>query len=336
MKIFLDTLDGNIIKQYSNMGIISGITTNPTFSKRFGMHDDVEMINKIRTYLGKGEIHVEAFGETKEEIIDSAYKLINSTNDDNLVFKIPFSESGISACSDLIHNGIKTNLHLIYSMNQALLAASVKSSYICPLVGRLDEIGHDAMENVNLIHEAYKRNQETTLIMISSVRHTQHVLKAYLGGMDAITIPPTVLTSMFYHPLTDSGYLNFKNDIISIRPISSLNINKNALVNKKDTIKKCLSIMIQYTCGSVIAIDENHHLEGIFTAGDLKRIINCDAQFSNLDNIDTYLNKNPIVIDIRETIGKAKELFKEKNINQLVVMDDTVVVGLLELNEVNY
>jgi arabinose-5-phosphate isomerase len=94
--------------------------------------------------------------------------------------------------------------------------------------------------------------------------------------------------------------------------------------------------MIQYKCGSVIATDEKRHLAGIFTAGDLKRIINNDVQFSNTDNIDKYLNKKPIVIDIRETIGKAKELFRENNINQLAVIDDSVVVGLLELNEVNY
>ena len=232
MKIFLDSLDVNLIKKYGEMGLLSGITTNPTFSKRFGMHDDIEMVSKIREALGEGEIHVEAFGDTKEEIIKNAHRLLEKTNDSNLVFKIPFSESGLGACKELVKSGVRTNMHLIYSINQAILAVAIKSTYICPLVGRLDDTGHDAMENVKNIKEAFKANSESTLIMISSVRHPQHVLKAYMYGADVVTVPPNVLSQMFYHPLTDKGVHTFKSDIEATKPVSTKIINSMDILVK--------------------------------------------------------------------------------------------------------
>ena len=238
MKIFLDSLDVNLIKKYGEMGLLSGITTNPTFSKRFGMHDDIEMVSKIREALGEGEIHVEAFGDTKEEIIKNAHRLLEKTNDSNLVFKIPFSESGLGACKELVKSGVRTNMHLIYSINQAILAVAIKSTYICPLVGRLDDTGHDAMENVKNIKEAFKANSESTLIMISSVRHPQHVLKAYMYGADVVTVPPNVLSLMFYHPLTDERVHTFKSAIEATKPIvgarsAKVSLPRLTTVNKR-------------------------------------------------------------------------------------------------------
>jgi len=336
MKIFLDSLDVNLIKKYAEMGLLSGITTNPTFSKRFGMHDDIEMVSKVREALGEGEIHVEAFGDTKDEIIKNANRLLEKTNDSNLVFKIPFSEQGISACRELVVGGIKTNLHLIYSINQAILAAAIKSTYICPLVGRLDDTGHDAMENVKNIKEAFKMNSDSTLIMVSSVRHPQHVLKAYMYGADVVTIPPNVLSQMFYHPLTDTGVYTFKNDIEAIKPISAKTINPNLVVNEHDTIHQCLSLMAMHKSGAVAVCSGSTRLAGVFTAGDLKRLVQKNVRFDGNDEIGKFMNKNPISIDINETVSKAKELMQQFNIDQLVVVDNESVVGILDIKEVSF
>ncbi len=217
MKIFLDTLELSSIQKYSDMGILAGVTTNPTLAKRHGMDDDIDMIKKIRGVMPVGEIHVEAWGTTKDEILSNIERLKAKSNDIDLVFKIPFSPAGIDACNSATRNGDKTNMHLIFSHNQAILCANVNSTYICPLVGRLDDTGHDAMlfigELVKTFNERYSFD---TNIMVSSVRHPMHVVKAAKAGADVITVPLKVLEQMFEHALTATGIELFENDLQSM------------------------------------------------------------------------------------------------------------------------
>ena len=218
MKLFIDTLDLKEIVKYSELGIISGATTNPTFSKRFGMKDDIDTIEQVSTALvNGGEIHVEAFGDTAEEIISEAYRISGKTENVNnqIVYKIPFSMEGVKATSILSKEGFKTNLHLIYTINQAMLSLAARSTYICPLAGRLDDIGHDAIENIKNMKMCFDKNFTFTPpeIMVSSVRNPQHVIQAAKIGVDAITVPPSVLSSMFQHPLTTNGFDTFKKDL---------------------------------------------------------------------------------------------------------------------------
>jgi len=209
MKIFLDTLELSSIQKYSDMGILAGVTTNPTLAKRHGMVDDIDMIKQIRGVMPIGEIHVEAWGTTKEEILSNIERLKSESNDIDLVFKIPFSPAGIEACNVATNSGDKTNMHL--------LCANVNSTYICPLVGRLDDTGHDAMlfiaELVKTFNERYSFD---TNIMVSSVRHPMHVVKAAKAGADVITVPLKVLEQMFEHALTTKGIELFEKDLQSM------------------------------------------------------------------------------------------------------------------------
>lgn len=336
MKIFLDSLDVNLIKRYSAIGLLSGITTNPTFAKRFNMTDDIEMVKKVREALGEGEIHVEAFGDTKEEIIESANTLFHKTNDSNLVFKIPFSEQGIGACRALLMNNFKTNLHLVFSINQAALAASIGATYICPLVGRLDDTGqgYDAMDEINNMVAAYENNAEVTQIMVSSVRHPQHVVKAYMCGVDAITIPPNVLSQMFHHSLTVSGIYTFKSDIEAVKPISVKAINSNLVVSEDASLNLCLSLMVTHKGGAVAVRSNDSRLVGILTAGDFKRLIQKNTPLNLDDRVEKHMNKKPISIDVSDTVSDAGKLMRQFNIDQLVVVDNESVIGILDAKEV--
>ncbi len=217
MLIFLDSVDFDAIEYYYNLGIIQGVTTNPTFQREAGIADTKQMIREIRKRMPTGEIHLEVTGANTTEMFDNAIRLCDDLEEKELVFKIPFSEDGVKLTQKLLSVGVKTNLHLIYSLNQALLAASVKSTYICPLIGRLDDIGHDAIENLEIIKSAFIVNNEETKIMSSSIRHPQHVIKSYMIGVDAITIRPNILAQMFYHPLTDKGTETFKKDAEMLR-----------------------------------------------------------------------------------------------------------------------
>lgn len=205
MKIFIDTLDMDMIKKYADIGIISGVTTNPTMQKKFNMMDSKKMVLEIRKYIGNGEIHVEAFGDTADEILTNSDTLLSTGK--NLVFKIPFTEAGLLACKQLRYMGYQTNMHLIFSVNQAILAAVIGTTYICPLVGRLDDVGHNALENAKEMLGLGPK------IMISSVRHPQHVIDAWKIGAHAVTIPPYVLEKMLVHPLTTEAIGIFKEDM---------------------------------------------------------------------------------------------------------------------------
>lgn len=210
MKIFIDTLDLKEIERFNN--IISGVTTNPTMARKFGMEDPLSMVRDIRKITGNKEIHVEAFGDTADEILGNTDELLSTGK--NLVFKIPFTESGVEATKHLIDMGYKTNLHLVFSLNQALIATAIKSTYICPLVGRLDDIGGNALQQIQSMVECM--HFEETNVMVSSVRHPTHVQMAWEAGADAITIPPSVIEQMFCHPLTEKGINTFRGDIKSM------------------------------------------------------------------------------------------------------------------------
>jgi len=329
MKIFLDTLDINLIKKYSDIGIVFGVTTNPTFSKRFNMADDIDMVFKVREALGEGEIHVEAFGDSKDEIVENANRLLQKTKDKNLVFKIPFNDYGIAAARELIGNNLKTNLHLVYSLNQALLAATIKSTYICPLVGRLDDVGHDAMDSIKNMVATYQKQKEKTLVMVSSVRHPRHVIQGYEYGADAITIPPNVLAQMFYHPLTDKGVITFKDDINTVKPISTKPINSNVIVKPENSLQEGLTLMTVNKYGAV-AVCSGNRLAGIFTAGDLRRLIQKNIQFNVNEKIEKFMNSQPVTVNINESVAKAKEVMNEFSIDYLIVLDGDAVAGLID------
>ena len=180
MKIFLDTIDLEEIKKYSEIFDIAGITTNPNLARRFGMSDDIEMVREIGKVIGKQkEIHVEAFGENAKEIIENSKRIRKNCSNFNLVFKIPFSEEGVKASKYLISKKYSTNLHLIFSISQAIISSSINSNYICPLIGRLDDIGHNAIDNLNKIIKSFKLNNSKTLVMGSSVRNLNHVIDCY-------------------------------------------------------------------------------------------------------------------------------------------------------------
>jgi transaldolase len=217
MKILIDSLDVKEIKKYSDMGIISGVTTNPTFSKRFGMKDDIDTIKQVSDALGgKGDIYIEAFGHSQIEIEDNAHRISNGSSYKNIIFKIPFTEAGVGATSNLSKIGYKINLHLIYSVTQALISEQAGASYICPLIGRMDDIGNDGIENVIKMKKCYDKNLVRTKILGSSIRNVNHVAELYKIGIDTITIPPKILEKMFYHPLTTSGFETFAEDLKNI------------------------------------------------------------------------------------------------------------------------
>lgn len=208
MKIFLDTANIVSIRHYSEMGMVDGITTNPTLlSKERG--DPEEIIREI-VKMVQGPISLEVISTEINQIMEEAYILQRYGS--NVVIKVPMIPDGLKAVKKLKDEGIDTNVTLVFSANQALLAAKAGASYVSPFIGRLDDIGNEGMNLIRDINQIFKNYQYTTKILVASIRHPIHVIESAKAGADVVTLPPDILGKMFLHPLTDNGLKTFISD----------------------------------------------------------------------------------------------------------------------------
>ena len=208
MKFFIDTADINEIKAAMEMGLIDGVTTNPTLVSRTG-RPFLEVAKEIVETV-PGPVSLEVVSLDTQGMVDEARQLAKLG--DNVVIKIPMTTEGLKAVKVLSAEGIKTNVTLVFSPLQALLAAKAGATYVSPFVGRLDDIGHDGMELISQIVQIYENYGFETEIIVASVRHPQHVLQAALIGADIATIPFKVIKQLAKHPLTDIGIERFLED----------------------------------------------------------------------------------------------------------------------------
>jgi transaldolase len=208
MKIFLDTANLDSIRHYSEMGMVDGITTNPTLlSKESG---DPEEIMKEIVKIVQGPVSLEVISTETNQIIKEAYILKRYGS--NVIIKVPMIPDGLKAVKKLKEEGIETNVTLVFSANQALLAAKAGASYVSPFIGRLDDVGNDGMNLIRDINQIFKNYQYDTKILVASIRHPIHVIESAKSGADVVTLPPDILGKMFLHPLTDKGLKTFISD----------------------------------------------------------------------------------------------------------------------------
>ena len=208
MEFFIDTADIDAIKKANDMGLVDGVTTNPTLIKKSG-RDHQQTIQEISKLID-GPISVETLGTTADEMIEEANEYI--TWGKNIVIKVVMTPEGMSAVQELNARGIQTNVTLIFSPMQALIAAKAGATYVSPFIGRLDDIAHDGLVIIEQIRQIFDNYGITTKILSASVRHPIHVLEAAQIGSDVATIPPSTLLQLFNHPLTDKGIQAFLAD----------------------------------------------------------------------------------------------------------------------------
>ncbi|MGN6614996.1 MAG: fructose-6-phosphate aldolase [Candidatus Nitrosocosmicus sp.] len=208
MKIFLDTANIESIKKYTELGIVDGITTNPSLLLKENK-DPIEAMKKI-VKLVDGPVSLEIVATDFDEIMEEALKLAGYGN--NVVVKIPMSVAGLKAVHTLSQKNIKTNVTLIFSANQALLAAKAGATYVSPFIGRLDDIGQDGLTVISEIVQIFSNYDITTQVLVASVRHPIHVIESAKLGADVATLPPEILQKMVHHSLTDKGLDIFLSD----------------------------------------------------------------------------------------------------------------------------
>ena len=208
MKIFLDTANLESIKKYNDMGLLDGITTNPSLMSKEGGNpkNAMEEITKII----KGDVSLEVVSTEYSGMMEEGKRL--REYGDNVVVKVPMTPDGLKACKSLSKEEIPVNVTLIFSANQALLAAKAGAKYVSPFIGRLDDIGQNGMDLIEDIKKIFENYKFKTQILVASIRHPLHVIDAAKIGADVVTLPPAVLEKMLKHPLTTIGLENFLAD----------------------------------------------------------------------------------------------------------------------------
>lgn len=213
MKLFVDTAIVDEIKEVNDMGVICGVTTNPSLIAKSGRK--FEDVVKEITEIVDGPISAEVTAKDPDEMVEQAIPLTKIHK--NIIIKIPFNKEGLMACKKMTALGIKTNVTLIFSAAQALLAAKAGATYVSPFLGRLDDIGTNGMNLIEEIVEVFANDPDiNTEIIAASIRNPIHVIDAARVGCDIATVPYGVIMQMLNHPLTDIGIAKFDKDWESV------------------------------------------------------------------------------------------------------------------------
>lgn len=208
MKIFIDSADVEAIRNAAELGVVDGVTTNPSLVAKSGRKMR-EVLQEICEFVS-GPVSAEVLSVDYDGMVSEARDLAAIAP--NIVVKIPMTKDGMRVVHHLTEHGIQTNVTLCFSPLQAWLAAKAGATYISPFVGRLDDIGHDGMALIEQIVDNYRNHDFDTQVLVASVRNPTHVTAALQIGADVVTIPPKLVEMMYRHPLTDSGLAQFLAD----------------------------------------------------------------------------------------------------------------------------
>lgn len=333
MELYLDSANLKEIEQAFQLGFLNGLTTTPTFMHREGVTDVDSMILKLAKIVPV--LQIEALGKSAEEIVDEAERLLALGLDKKkTVFKIPISLEGAKACKMLRDKDMLVNLHLIYTLQQTYIALSAGATYACPLVGRLQDQGHDALGLVEQCVKAVERYNYPTKIMFSSVRNPEHVRNALNIGVHTCTIPWNVLKLLPQNHFTDLGTQQFfeHTRLMTVRVNEVIRENK-AIINKSKTIYDALIEMTVSKLGAVTVVNDLGQIHSVFTDGDLRRQIETGGEAVLRKPLGDLPARMPITIDANSFLYESSNIFKDKKIDTIVVTQDGLPVGMLDIQD---
>ncbi len=334
MELFLDSVKFDEVQKANDLGFLAGLTTTPTFMKREGITDVDSVIMQLSKITNM--LMVESLGTSAVEIIKEAERLLSlGLNKETTVFKIPITLEGAKACKILTDKGLKVNLHLIYTIQQAYIAFCAGATYICPLVGRLQDQGQDALSLVEQCVKATERYNYKTKVMFSSVRSIEHVRNALNIGAHACTMPWNILKQLCENHFTELGIRQFiEHTEMSNTKASDLVKSENIFLDINSTVLDALIQMTKSQTGACIVLNDNKEIYRIFTDGDLRRLIK-----NNQNNLAskkfTDLEPNlPISVGVRASLDEIINLFKSKEVDNIVVHDNNVPVGIIDIQDI--
>src|SRR3989344_7186209 len=333
MELYLDSANLKEIEEAFKLGILDGLTVTPTFMQREGISDVNGMIVKLSKIVPI--LQIEALGDTAEEVLKEAKRLLKlGLNPKKTVFKIPVSLEGIRACKLLRSQGLLVNIHLVYTLQQAYMAMHAGATYVCPLVGRLQDQGHDALALVKQCVDAVEQYGYNTKIMFSSVRHIEHVRNAIILGVHTITAPFNILKSLPENHFTKLGTEQFIRDsrlmTVQVRDVMR---SKNPVVPVAMKLSDAIIKMTENGFGAVTVMNQDNSIKGVFTDGDLRRILQTHGDSVLKKKMTDFQYKKPISIEINSLLNDAVEIFKATKVDTILVIDNGKPVGMLDIQD---
>ena len=333
MELYLDSANLKEIEEGFKLGFLDGLTTTPTFMQREGITDIDSTIVKLSKMVPV--LQIEALGNTAEDVVKEARRQLDLGLDPmRTVFKIPVSLEGVRACKLLRNEGLLVNVHLVYTLQQAYMAMHAGASYVCPLVGRLQDQGHDALALVEQCVIAVDRYGYNTKIMFSSVRNSEHVRNAINIGVHTITVPLKILKGLTDNNFTTIGTEQFLTDtrLMTVRVKEAIN-GINPLVKADTNLKDAIVKMTEFGFGCITVINDDGSLKGVFTDGDLRRLLQKDGEHILSKKIGSLEYKTPISIDANALLNEAQGVFKKMNVDTVLVLEDGKPAGMLDIQD---
>jgi len=333
MELYLDSANLKEIENAFQLGFLHGLTTTPTFMHREGVTDVDATILKLAKIVPV--LQIEALGNSAEQIVDEAERLLALGLDKKkTVFKIPISLEGAKACKMLRDKDMLVNLHLIYTIQQAYIAMSAGATYACPLVGRSQDQGNDALALVKSCVDTVEKYKYPTKIMFSSVRNAEHVRNALNIGVHTFTAPWSVLKLLPQNHFTDLGTQQFVEHtrLMTVRVNEVIRENK-AIIHKSKTIYDALIEMTVSKLGAITVVDDLGQIHTVFTDGDLRRQIELEGESVLRKVLGDLPARTPITIDADSLLFESSNIFKEKKIDTIVVTQNGAPVGMLDIQD---
>jgi len=333
MELYLDSADINEIEEAFKLGFLNGLTTTPTFMHRGGVTDVDGLIVKLSKIVPV--LQIEALGDTAEDVLKEAKRqLALGLDPKKTVFKIPVSLEGVRACALLRKEGLLVNVHLVYTLQQAYMAMQAGASYVCPLVGRLQDQGHDALDLVDQIVQAVDHYGYDTKVMFSSVRTVEHVRNALNLGVHTITVPWKLLKVLTENNFTTLGTDQFieHTRLMTVKVKDALN-GINPTVAAETPLMDAIVKMTEYGFGAVTVVKKDGSVAGVFTDGDLRRKIQAEGRDVLKKNIGDFEYKAPISVESNALLNDASTIFKKTNVDTILVTDSGKPVGMLDIQD---
>ena len=283
MELYLDSVDFAEIEAALDYGFISGLTTTPTFMHRHGITDIDGAIVKLSGMVP--ELQVEALGDTPEEVVAEAERILALPGlKQEPVFKVPISIAGAKACNRLVAKGHRVNVHLIYTLNQAYMALAAGASFVCPLAGRLQDQGHDAIALYEQCVDVIDRYGYDAKVMFSSVRYVDHVRQAMLAGVHVVTAPYKIIARLCDNALTELGTAQFReHTALMTRRVGTIVRDVNPVCSTGDTLNTAMVSMTESRLGAVaLSVYLGAQAVGMVTGGLLAASLLGWGLFSHL------------------------------------------------------
>jgi TalC/MipB family fructose-6-phosphate aldolase len=280
-------------------------------------------------------LQIEALGNTAEEVVTEAKRQLDLGLDPTkTVFKIPVSLEGVRACKLLRNEGLLVNVHLVYTLQQAYMAMHAGATYVCPLVGRLQDQGHDALALVEQCVDAVETYGYDSKVMFSSVRHAEHVRNAINIGVHTITVPLKVLKGLTENNFTTVGTDQFLQDTrLMTTRVREAASKVNPVVPATAMLKDALVKMTEYGFGAVTVTNTDGSVRGVFTDGDIRRLLQTEGEHILDKKMDAMIYKTPISIEGDALLNDAANLFRKTNVDTILITEDGRPVGMLDIQD---